>query len=899
MKVRTRKLLALVVVLPLLQSCVTGGATRTTGATGTSAAAPQGSAQGTQTNAAAPATSPPTPSAASSANAASGGPAAPAQRRTIASVTRGAQKFEGLFTMYQDTANGALHLVVPKDKLGSEFIYFTKIVDAPTSTDRFRGMFRDNYVFSIRRHFNRIEFVAQNTGYWFDPSSPLSRAAGANISPATVAVQEIVAEDSVAFLIKADDIFLAEAFTQVKPSAPPPTPNAVPRFTLGNLSKAKSRVLAVRNYPANTDVLVEYVYENPSPIVRGGQDVTDSRNVSVSVQHSLLQMPRNDYQPRFDDPRVGFFTTRVTDMLSTRAAPYRDLVQRWHLVKKDPAAPISEPVEPIVFWIENTTPHEFRGAIREGVLRWNEAFEAAGFRNALQVQVQPDDSEWDAGDIRYNVLRWTSSPNPPFGGYGPSFVNPRTGQIIGADIMLEYVYVTNRVKFDNLYARAGLSHMGEEHDGDEHEAGRFCTYGESWQQNLMLGRQVLEARSASPIEMKELVEQSLIELVMHEVGHTLGLNHNMRASQAVSRERVHDRAYTAQQGLMGSVMDYGTINVAGAGKPQGEYYMTRAGAYDIWAIQFGYTPSLADPLAERARMNALLARSTEPALAFGNDGDDMRAPGRGIDPRVMVDDMTDDAIGYSIERFNTVEELLGGLVRKYSRPGESYHELRSAYLILSGQQANAATVISRYVGGVYVDRAVVGQPGATQPFTPVSRGDQKRAMRALERYVFGPQALSGSSELYAHLQMQRRGFDFFGSTEDPKIHERTLNMQRGVLNHLLHPRVMTRITDSRQYGNEYPLTEMLGDLTQAIFTADLRGNVNTFRQQLQLEYVNRLASIVTPPTNAQYDFPSRSAALASLRSVQQMMRSRSAGDAETRAHTQHVLFVIEKALKTD
>ncbi len=133
------------------------------------------------------------------------------------------------------------------------------------------------------------------------------------------------------------------------------------------------------------------------------------------------------------------------------------MINRWHLVKKDPSAAISEPVEPIVFWIENTTPVEIRETVRDATLAWNEAFEAAGFRNAVVVKVQPDDAKWDAGDIRYNVLRWTSSPQPPFGGYGPSFTNPRTGQILGADIMLEYVYLTNRLSQDKLFSTAALS----------------------------------------------------------------------------------------------------------------------------------------------------------------------------------------------------------------------------------------------------------------------------------------------------------------------------------------------------------------------------------------------------------------------------------------------------------
>ena len=176
---------------------------------------------------------------------------------------------------------------------------------------------------------------------------------------------------------------------------------------------------------------MEYVYSSPSVLNGGSNAVADGRNVSIQVYHSLIAMPENNYEPRFDDQRVGYFTTQVEDQTSTSSAPYRDLIHRWNLVKKNPEAAISEPIEPITWWIENSTPFEWRETIKSAVLQWNVAFEKAGFKNAMVVKVQPDDATWDAGDIRYNVLRWTSSPNPPFGGYGPSFVNPKTGEKSG------------------------------------------------------------------------------------------------------------------------------------------------------------------------------------------------------------------------------------------------------------------------------------------------------------------------------------------------------------------------------------------------------------------------------------------------------------------------------------
>lgn len=835
----------------------------------------------------------PTP-ATPAATAGAGGAAGAQQPRTVAAVTRASRKHDGLFTLYQDTTNGSVHLALKKDQIGKEYIYFMHTVDGPVAAGHFRGQFRDNNVFSVRRSFNKIEFVVENPRFYFDPDNAISRAAAANISPAVIAVQEIVAEDTASgvILIKADDIFLTEAFAQVKPS---PNPNARPGsfFALGNLSRPKTKFATLKNYPANTDLVVDYVYENPAPVMGGGREVIDARNVMVRVQHTLIEMPQNDYQPRFDDARVGYFTQQVNDMTSAASAPYRDLINRWHLVKKDPSAAVSEPVEPIVFWIENTTPHEFRDVIRDATLAWNESFEAAGFRNAVQVKVQPDDADWDAGDIRYNVLRWTSSPQPPFGGYGPSFVNPRTGQILGADIMLEYVFVTNRLRQDRLFGTAALSlETLEERLAEGHDPAS-CAAGHHLHQTTLFGLAALRADDASEVAVTEYISQSLYYLVLHEVGHTLGLNHNMKASQMLSPEQLNDRALTRRVGLVGSVMDYPAVNLAPRGAEQGDYFTVKAGPYDTWAIRFGYDPTL-----EGAAREAHLALSTRPELAFGNDADDMRSPGGGMDPRVMINDMSSDVIGYSTQRFERVNETMRELRQRYATPGSTYHDLRNAYLILTGEYANAAAAVSRHVGGVYVDRSVVGQAGAQQPFTPVPAREQRRAMAALGQHLFAPDAFAAPAELLPYLAMQRRGFNHFGQAEDPKVHERALNIQRSVLNHLLHPRVLTRMVDTRLYGNDYSVAQMMNELTDAIFAADARGNVNTFRQNAQLEYVGRLASIVAAGGTPQYDNFARSAALQNLRRVERMLAGKGGTNAETTAHTAHVLFQIRRALDT-
>lgn len=814
----------------------------------------------------------------------------PAESKTkkISDLVKGHEKLDGLFPIYRDTTSGTIQMIISEDQIGKEFIHFNQIANGVVDAGAFRGSYRGSKIFKIVKFYNKIEFVEQNTSFYFNPESELSKSADANISESVISSVKIEAEDKEKglYLIKADELFLKETFSPVKPPAfPGSSPMA---FRLGNLDGNKSKITDIRNYPKNTDMVVDYVYSNPSVLNGGSEAVTDGRNVTIKVFHNLMEVPNNDYTPRFDDPRVGYFTTNVTDMTTADAAPYRDLVHRWHLKKKDPNSAISEPVEPIVWWIENSTPMEFRETITEAVLQWNIAFEKAGFKNAMQVKVQPDDATWDAGDVRYNVLRWTSSPQPPFGGYGPSFVNPRTGQILGADIMLEYVYHTNRVKLDKLFN----SHPKEESVETTHSHEPFyCSFGEVMQENMLFGQAVLKAMNASDDEMEGMKKEAMLELLMHEVGHTLGLNHNMKASQLYSPAQLDDADFMKGKALTASVMDYTAINVANPGKKQGNYYTVTVGPYDIWAIQFGYTP-----FASEKQMQDLLALSTKPEHIFGNDADDMRSPGKAIDPRVNTGDMSNDQILYSINRMKLINGMYADLLEKSKKPGKSYQEFSQSFNTLIGQYVGAANIVTRFIGGVYVDRAMVGQVGATQPYTPVSYADQKRAMNTLSTYLFSKDAFNLPSNLYNHLALQRRGFNFFSGPEDPKIHSRVLMYQKNALNHLLHYNTLQRISDSELYGNKYKLAEFMSDLNKAIFAADSQGSVNNFRQNLQMEYTNMLIDMLNGQGKGRYSHLAKSMALQNLKSIRSIAAN-GAGDTATKAHKTHLVTRIDNALK--
>jgi len=820
--------------------------------------------------------------------------------KTITELTEGAERFDGLFTLFRDPESGKTHLLLEAGQLGKEYIYWVQVANGVLDAGYFKGAYGPSGIIELRRNFETVQIVQKNTAFWFDPDSPLARASEANISDAILASQTIVAsDDDGRVLVEADPIFASEALVQVTPT---PNPDADPKttFSVGKLDDGKTRILNLRSYPKNTDIEVEYVFSNPQPKVGGSAAVTDPRYVSVRMMHSFIEVPDNDFVPRRDDPRIGFFSGQVTDLTSNAAAPFRDHVNRWHLVKQDPDAEMSEPVEPITWWIENTTPLEWRDLIRDAALEWNRSFEKIGFRDAVVVKVQPDDADWDAGDIRYNVLRWTSSPNPPFGGYGPSFTNPRTGQIIGADIMLEYSFLGRFLRArgklqdpaagtDRVLGAAFEPAMGTHH----------CTLGAGLQANAVFARAAADSLYGLDDELDQrLVHDTMHYLILHEMGHTLGMNHNMKATQLLTPDAAWDPEVMETGIIAGSVMDYPAVNFAPDRDRQTLFYSVTPGPYDDWFIEYGYSTALDDPESEAERLESILARSTRPELAFGNDADDMRSPGAGIDPRVNIYDMTSDAVTYASRQMEILQEALDKLPERYPEQGKSYQETVEAVSVMLALWGRSAAVTSRFVGGVYVDRAMVGQPGAGDPFRPVERDRQEQAMAVLAEQVFAPDAVELSPELLRHTAPRRRGFNHYGSTEDPKIHDAVLNIQKGVLDHLLNPVVTKRITDTGMYGNAYTLAEMMGDLTDAVFEADARGDVDSMRQNLQVEYVNRLAGLARGNGNGQ-PMSAVSGAVFELQRIDELLADKRRMDRSTQAHTAHLRLLIDRALSAD
>ena len=749
------------------------------------------------------------------------------------------EKLEGFMNILHETEKDKYYLIIEKNKLNKEFIYFTYILNGPQAVGASGGSLGEGYILEFRKFKDDIGLYKINTKFTYDEPNKITQSKLTNIIEAFMGRFKVEVKEEDRFLISADKLFLSEILTSVTPNIPREYAEYYD-LNLGKLDKEKTYIADIRNYPKNTAVEINYGFFNAKPKPSASVDaVADKRYTFISARHLFVEMPDDKFEPRVADQRVGYFSQKVTDLSTYDTYPARDLMNRWRLVKKNPDAELSEPVEPIVFWVENSTPEEIRPFVVKGIEGWNAAFEEAGFKNAVVAKIQPDDAEWDAGDVQYNVVRWASTPSPRYAGYGPSIANPRTGEIIAADIVQEF----NAIK-------------------------RGYTYRKLWGYS----------------EDKDPLEQWIVSLTMHEVGHTLGLRHNFKSSWIYDADEIHDTSITGKSHI-GSVMDYDPINIAPEGKEQGNYFPHAPGLYDRWAIKFGYTPNLSDSEREE-----ILSQSVLPELIYGTDGDAMGSPGSNIDPRAKRYDLSGDPVKYTSERIDVINSKIKELPSIYLTEGETSTEFRSTFFSLTREKGRFMEGVSRLIGGVYSNRVVNGQEGIT-PFEAVAYDDQKNAMNLISTKLLSNNAFTFDPEILKYLQSEKRAaYSPSRGNEDPQLHDLVLGMQGRVLAHILHPRVMQRLVDSAQYGNTYMPQEVLDDLFNAIFVQ--REEVNTFKMNLQSKYTDGLIDALADDS---YDEISKSAIYSSLNEIEKFS-SRPYGDDSYKNHLKFINWKVNKAL---
>ena len=334
-------------------------------------------------------------------------------------------------------------------------------------------------------------------------------------------------------------------------------------------------------------------------------------------------------------------------------------------------------------------------------------------------------------------------------------------------------------------------------------------------------------------------------------------------------------------------MDYHALNIAPLGVKQGQYADIKPGKYDVLAIKYGYTPNLS-----KNDLNNMLDEYSSSDYLFGNDGDDMRSPGKGIDPRINTGDMTNDPIEYAKDRIILSQNLIPKLYETLKTKSDSWESIYQGYRILLRQIHVSAEIISRQVGGVYVNRGFMSVLDKN-PYEVVPYKIQKKSLKILSEYYFNNDKFILPSTIASKMQRERRSFDFFGKTEDPKIHNMILKGQKKVLKHFTNSRVLKRLTDTSLYGNEYLPSELLKDLTLSIFEESKSRKLNGIDQNLQNYYLKRLMMIVK---SRSYDSPSVSASFASLKRIKAYTFSPSYNEA-TENHKKLIRWKIEKLLK--
>lgn len=682
---------------------------------------------------------------------------------------------------------------------------------------------------------------------------------------------------------------------------------------------ALASVKVVKAFPQN----VEVAFELPM-----------SDGVLREIHYSISLIPDSTgYEPRRADERLGYFTTVFNDL---GKADYKDqwvrYINRWHLEKRDPSLKLSPPKNPIVFYVDHTTPVRYRRFVREGTLYWNKAFEKVGIKDAIEVYYQDAATgahmDKDPEDVRYNFIRWLN--NDMGTAIGPSRVHPLTGQILDADIILtdgwirhfwqqynellpevamegmgprELAWLADRPNWDprlrllppaerrealarraargfqrfggHPAANADPSFIGDdEFDGLGHvhsQKNGLCLAARGKAFDVALMRMHMEM--ADPELLGQDAEQGagegtvadtldgipdwfvgplLADLVAHEVGHTLGLRHNFKASSVYPLSEINSTTMKGRKPYTGSVMDYNPLNInMNSGPVQGDWTMIDIGPYDMWVIEYGYT--------FESDLKPVLARCVEPELVYATDEDTW-----GPDPLARRYDFAADPYDYAVNLFRLAEYHRGRLLDKFVKDGESWSKARHGYDMTLGTQMQAISIMANWLGGSNVVRDKKGDPGNRAPVTPVSAQQQRKALKFVIDHTFNDAAFGLTPDLLSRLTVDKwwdeGGMD--GIFEDPTwpVHDRIMGIQAAAMTMLLTPTRLERVLD-----NEYKvapdqdaltIAEIMGTIKDAAWTEITRAPdrnytarqpmISSLRRNLQREHLERLIDLSLP-----------------------------------------------------
>ncbi|MBS1514486.1 MAG: zinc-dependent metalloprotease [Bacteroidetes bacterium] len=821
------------------------------------------------------------------------------------SVISRTQKTDGLFTTYRDKGEFFLEHQKGFDKK----LYLLKMTNL-TSIDElgfFAGLTIGEMTFKLERRNDNLDIVKINELILPDTNkfTNYNQYVTSRFGPLKI---EGFSKDSSKFLTKINSFFTSDVanlqflFQQL----------------VGGYYSINSELTfieQVKTFPKNVEITVNYVFNTTSTPVGA---IPDSRSINFKVRYSLIDLTPDSagiYIPRYSDVRVGYFETSVKDYSNPiRKSELVKYVSRWNLQKKNPNDELSEPVKPIVYWIDRATPIEYRDAIKKGVLLWNKAFEKIGFKNALQCNIQPDSVQWDSDDIRYNVLRWQSFSVSGIAGIGPSISNPFTGEILNSSVLInsEALRFTQdeRTLFSLLNAKEQL--YNSNFDGDKviqvlekinKRKFYLCRHSEYSQNQALIGavKFVIDNNISDVNEIpKEYIYSYLTELVVHEVGHTLGLRHNFKASTAYTFDEIRNPEFTNQWGNGSSVMDYNPANISPAGEKQGTYWSPAIGMYDYFAIEYGYKifPNVKNSDDEIPYLIAIASKSSDPRLVYGTDEDAINLFGpTSIDPLTQTFDLGNSPLQFAKDKMLIDTNLFRKIEKYFPLYNESYSQLSAVFSSLLFDYFSNTMVVSKYIGGAYLTKMKQGDvAGGRYPVIPVSREEQIDALNFLNTYAFNAEDyLSFSKDFLKMLQPPpglRLRMDF-------PLNDIINIIQLNTLYRLYHPLIMKRMLEQENLSSDVLTLNELNDFLFSAIWKEVRGrnSISKNRRALQKSHLDILIEmLVNPPMGMPED--ARSLAYKSLNELKRDLAGyRSANDIDS-FHVKECEARIDKALNS-
>ena len=860
-----------------------------------------------------------------------------------ATVLRGATRHDGPLVLWQ--REDKVWIELRPEQFGQPFLLSPKIKSGIGEAWVLGGLMAfpingaggPQVVAFVRVH-NQVRLVARNTEVLAAAGSPEARAVADSYSASLVGASGVASQphpEHKAILIEANPIFLSDmlgvgmmlqrglrqgygldrnnsVITAVRTSADAVVIEAQQHFFSGGLG--------MRNPAAPPN----------APVPQIPRYLPDARSMLVGVHYALAPLPKEPMAPRLADPRLGLFTTTQLDFDNELSPTLRKrVVNRWRLDKKDPAAALSPPVKPITFWIDRNVPLAYRETVRAAILEWNRAFEKIGYQGAIEVQQQADDAAFDTLDFGHASVRWMLNAEPMFSAIGPSHVDPRTGEILDADIAFEGLSargvrgVRTQVLGSTAAADPGdpaahftspwaspfaFAELAGATTASGPESHAHCLHGALAAEQMGYAMDVLTARGElepdSP-EAQQFVLDYVKEAITHEVGHALGLRHNFRASRAYTEAQLADPEFTRANGTTGSVMEYNAVNLPLPGERGGVPFQTALGPYDFWAIEYAYKPLPPGTTAEaeRAALQAVAARSSEPLLAFGTDED----TAIGLDPETLQLDLGSDPIAFAAKRLAIARDLFQRQETRALAPHQSYAVLRRSLDYALNDAGRALGVVARQIGGV---RTLRDFPGSGRdPLTPVPAAVQRQALDLIASTLLAEDGLQFSAALQRRLAPDYLARAETGEpTTDYQLPQRLLGLQRAGLAFLLNDGLAVRVLNSAdkldQASGEFGVAEIYERVLRDVWSElPARGAARAIaptRRELQRDHVNRLALAVLRP-NPQARVESRSLAREQarglLRRVDAALRRDAARlDLGTRAHLSDAADTLRQAL---